>query len=210
MSDLNPEGWQKTAPLAGILLVVTAGLVVFTMGHHPSGHGDGGHGLSLGNVVHAAMILFLAVELWALSVFALKDGPDGLRLAGLIAYGVSVIGHVLAATINGFIVPALAGAVDTTASHDLFVLLWHANQSFATLGVHATGLAFMVWGLALLRSGTSLSRLAGLGGLAAGLIPSALLLSGVIALNVSGAFIVYAAHSAWLILLGVLMWRRQV
>lgn len=210
MSNVETRGWAGSAPAAGVMLVVTAALVVFTMGHHPTGHGGGADGISLGNVVHAAMIVFLVAQLWAVSVFAVKDGPDGWRLAGLVAYAISVICHVIAATINGFIVPALAGAVDGTASHDLFVLLWHANQSFATLGVHAIGLGFMLWGYALLRRGGLPVRVAGAAGLFAGLLPSGLLIGGVIALNVDGTFIVYAAHSAWVAFLGVLMWQSRI
>lgn len=210
MAATNTDGWNRHAARAGALLAITALLVVFTMGHHPHGHGSGQEGLSLANIVHAAMIVFLSIEVWALAIFSLTAGSSALCLAGLVAYGISVIGHVLAATINGFIVPSLAGAVDTTASHDLFILLWNANQAFATLGVHASGLAFILWGISLVKSAAGLARIAGLSGIAAGLVPSGLLLSGMISLDVGGAFIVYTAHSAWLVLLGVLMWQKRI
>lgn len=209
MSQSRSTGWENTTPVAGAVLAITALLVVFTMGHHPTGHG-GGHGLSLGNIVHGAMIVFLAAQLWALSVFTLGRGADGWSLAGLVAYAISVIGHVLAATINGFIVPALAGAVDTEASHDLFVLLWRANQAFAALGVHATGAAFLFWSVSLLKSGGMTARLTALAGFAAAIAPSALMLSDSLSLNVAGAFLVYTAHSIWLVILGGLLWRRAL
>ncbi len=210
MAASTEDGWNRHASRAGALLAITALLVVFTMGHHPHGHGGGQEGLSLANIVHAAMIVFLSIEVWALAVFSLAGGHSALRLAGLVAYAISVIGHVLAATINGFIVPSLAGAVDTTASHDLFILLWNANQAFATLGVHASGLAFILWGISLVKSQAGHARIAGLAGIAAGLVPSGLLMSGMISLDVGGAFIVYSAHSAWLVLLGVVMWQKRI
>lgn len=210
MAEANTDDWNRHAPRAGALLAITALLVVFTMGHHPHGHGGGQDGLSLANIVHAAMIVFLSIEVWALAIFSLAAGHSALRLAGLVAYAISAVGHVMAATINGFIVPSLAGAVDTTASHDLFILLWNANQAFATLGVHASGLAFILWGTSLLKTSAGLARIAGLAGIVAGLLPSGLLLAGIISLDVSGAFIIYTAHSAWLVLLGVMMWQKRI
>jgi hypothetical protein len=193
---------------AGIAMAAAAAGTILAMAHHPSGAHAGG----LGGLVHGAMILFLAVLAWGFVTFAVRrGGARPLVLAGLVAYGLGVFAHVGAATINGFVVPALAarghGAV---VGHDIFLFAWEANQALARLGVYATGAAFILWGADLLRGPAGETRAVGALGLLAGAVPAALLATGTIGMNVAGAFTVYAAHAAWAALVGLQLIRGRV
>lgn len=191
--------------LAGAALVAAAAASVLAMAHHPSS----AHGGPLGGIVHGAMIVLLALQVFGFTHFARRRGlARPANLAGLVAYGISLFGHVAAATINGFVVPAIAARGPGAVSHDIFLFAWEANQAFAALGVYATGAAFLLWSLDLLRRDAGWSRLIGLAGIAAGAVPAALLASGAIRLNVGGAFTVYAIHAAWAALVGFKLLRE--
>jgi hypothetical protein len=184
----------------GVLLAAAAGTVI-AMAHHPSGmHGPGGHGFGLAETVHAGMILFLGAKLFGLAHFSHRVGfgrPE--VLAGSIAYGISAVGHLAAATINGFAVPVLAGrAAHGAIGHDIFAFAWELNQAFARMGVTASGIAVILWSIWLVTRSGWASRALGAAGLVAGAAPIVLLLSGAIRLNVAGAFIGYSISAAWI------------
>jgi hypothetical protein len=203
MSTDSQSSTERRA--AGALLLGSAFLAVLAMLHHPSSAHGGpslGGGLSLGQLVHGIMLVVLTAQVWAMIVYSRTRGLGGWVLPALVAYGVNLVAHLIAATVNGFVVPALAVRLDSAASHDIFQLLWHTNQSFAQIGVHATGLAFVFWSVDLLARSPR-APLLGLAGLAAGLVPSIALLSGHLGMNVSGALLVYSVHMVWLAAIGV-------
>ena len=187
---------------AGAALIAAAAGTVLAMAHHPSG----AHGGPLGAVVHGAMIALLALGTFGFASFARRRGlARPAVLAGLVAYGLALFGHAGAATINGFVVPALADRGEAVG-HDLFLFAWEANQALARLGVFAAGTAFMLWGGDLLRERPWLGTV----GILAGAAPSAALLAGALEMNVAGAFIVYAAHAVWTALLGLYLLRGRL
>lgn len=203
MTDRSDE--VRGDRLAGAALIAAAAASVLTMAHHPSG----AHGGALGGLVHGAMIALLALQLFGFAHVALGRGLGRpLILAGLVAYGISLFGHVAAAMINGFVVPAVAARGPGVVSHDIFLFAWEANQAFARLGVYATGAAFVLWSFDFLRRGGAGARLVGAAGLVSGVAPAALLTSGAIRMNVGGALIVYAIHAAWAALVGVMLIRE--
>ena len=192
---------SKTA--GGAMMAASLGVVI-AMAHHPSD----AHGGALGSLVHGGMIALLMLLTWGFAMFAIERGAARpLIVAGLIAYAVSLFAHIGAATINGFVVPALADPSRPPVSHDLFRLAWYSNQALAQLGVYMTGAAYVLWSLDLLRDRSGESKLVGLTGLAAGAVPAALLATGAMRMNVAGAFLIYAAHVAWAALVGLMMWR---
>ena len=195
MTDFN-----SSDRIAGGAMIAAAALVVLAMAHHPSGaHSAGG----LAGLVHGAMIVLLSLLAFGFAHFARRIGLDRPAvLAGLVAYAVSLFAHLGAATINGFVVPALAGRGVT--DHGLFLLAWETNQALARLGVYATGAAYILWGLELARRG-GIERWLGAAGLAAGILPAALLASGAIRMDVAGALLVYALHVGWAALVGLLL-----
>ena len=191
--------------LAGAALVSAAAVTVLAMAHHPTGaHGGGG----LNGLVHGVMIVVLALLAFGFVHFArLRGLSEAPVLAGLVAYGMSLFAHIGAATINGFVVPAIAARGPVAALHDIFLFAWETNQALAKLGVYATGAAFILWSIDLLRQGGLWLRLVALAGLAAGALPAVLLASGTIQMNVGGALILYAIHAAWAALVGVTLIR---
>lgn len=197
------EAEQRVA--GGVMVLAALGTVV-AMAHHPSGT----HGGPLGGIVHGAMIVLLMLLTWGFMMFAVSRGAARpLILAGLLAYAVSLFAHIGAATINGFVVPALANPEAPPVSHDLFRLAWHSNQALAKLGVYMTGAAYALWSIDLLRTSGSALRIVGAAGLLAGLLPAVLLASGAVRMDVSGAFLIYGVHAAWAALIGILMLGRQ-
>ena len=189
--------------VAGAVMIIASLGTVIAMAHHPAGM----HGGSLGGIVHGAMIVQLTLLAWGFLVFSAGLGASRpLILAALLTYAISLSAHVGAATINGFVVPALANPDAPPVSHDLFRFAWHFNQALAKLGVYMTGAAYLLWSMALLREPGRKARVTAVAGLIAGLVPAVLLASGFLRMDVKGAFIIYALHVAWSALVGAMMW----
>ena len=196
----SSSGWNRAI---GLIMIAASVGVVVAMGHHPSG----AHGGPLGAIVHGAMIGLLLLWTWGFFHFARGIGVERpLVLAGIITYSVSAFAHLVAATINGFVVPALAER--HVSSHDLFLFAWLTNQAFAKVGVYMTGIAYTCWSAELLRDQTRPKWLGAIG-LICGFVPVLLLASGAIDLRVGGAFIVYTVHSVWAALVGVALLKRS-
>lgn len=193
--------------IGGAALIAAGAGIVLAMAHHPTGiHGSD----PLGPVVHAAMILLLWLTAFGFATFCMLRGAGGPPiLAGAVSYAIALFGHIGAATINGFVVPALANRGDSLASHDVFMLAWEANQALAALGVIAASIAFLFWSADLLRSHGREARAIGALGIIAGSAPIVLLLGELIAMNVSGALIVYAIQAAWGVCVGFHMIRMH-
>lgn len=183
--------------IAGALLIAASAATVLAMAHHPTGgHAPGNQ------AVHAGMIILLSVVFFGLCVLALARRLGLLMLAGVVAYAISLFGHLGAASISGFITPLVAERVTPSDHHEIFVLLWAGNRSLAALGFYATSAAFVFLGLGMLRDGW-LWRLTGLAGILAGLVPALLLWSGVLTLDVRGALVLYSSHAVFTALAGV-------
>jgi len=190
--------------IAGAALIAVAASGVLAMAHHPTS----AHAGAIGAIVHSVMILVVAITAFGFAHFALRRGLDRpAMLAGLVAYALALFGHVGAATINGFVVPAVAANGHGAVSHDIFLFAWEANQALARLGVYANAAAFLFWSLDFLRRPGLESRLIGALGLAAGAVPAVLLAAGLIRMNVPGALTAYTAFSAWAALVGLHLWR---
>jgi hypothetical protein len=190
---------------AGIALVAPAALSMVAMSHHPTSV----HAATLGGIVHGAMIVAIATMAAGFTQFARRRGIERFAvLAGLAAYWISLFGHIGAATINGFVVPALA-ANGAAPGPDIMAFAWDANQALARLGVYFTGVAFLLWSADLLRGGGRIERLLGGVGVIAGVLPIVLLGTGAIRMNIAGAFLVYAMQSGWAALVGLYLMRRR-
>lgn len=191
---------------AGVALIGAAAGTVLAMSHHPTTLASG----DASRVVHSLLILFLALMAFGLIRFAGRLGISRAAvLAGLIAYAIAFFAHIGAATISGFIVPALADRGFITESPDILRLTWEANQALAWLGVFATGAAFGFWSLEVLRCKGLDDRVLGVLGLVAGFLPIPLLASGSLGMNAAGAYIVYGVHVAWTALVGLQLCRGK-
>jgi len=203
---------REEGRIAGIVLLVAAILTIVAMAHHPSGlePGDRGVGMTLGGFIHAAMIVLLGANLWGLTIFSARQASGGWMLAGILAYGISFVGNLIAALVNGFIVPAVAAQVDHAESGDLFILLWQSNQVAAQLGIYAASGAFVFWSVFLLQRKKAADLVVGSLGLVAALYPSVALYTAVITLDVDGAFLAYGVQAAWTGLVGLQMLRQYL
>ncbi len=188
--------------VAGGVLAAASVLSIVVMAHHPTGPGHS----TLNELVHGSM---MALVVLIAAGYARHAAQRGLRrfsiLAALLAYGAGAVANLLAATINGFAAPA---AFEAGISRDVLRLYWELNQALANAGVYATSFAFLIWGLDLMRE-RGLRRLVGVLGLAAGAIPVALLASGALSMNVSGALVIYALHALFGVVVGADMMRAR-
>jgi uncharacterized protein (DUF486 family) len=193
--------------IAGGAMIGAAALSLLAMAHHPTG----AHDAAMGGLVHGVMIAVTSATFFGFAHFALRRGIGRPAiLAGLIAYGIALFAHIGAATINGFVVPALAQRGAALAGHDVFLLAWEANQALAHLGIYATSIAFAFWSLDFLRRAGIEAKAIGALGLLAGLVPAALLGAGAIRTDVAGAGLAYAAFGAWAAIVGLHLLRGKL
>jgi hypothetical protein len=184
---------------AGIALIGAAAFSMLAMAHHPTSRNAG----AMIGIVHGAVILFTGMMAFGFTHFARLRGLERPAvLAGLVAYGIGVFATVGAATISGFVTPALA-AHAPDASHELFDLAWAMNQALAKVGVVAMGAAYALWSLGLWRRWKPVALL----GLLAGGVPALLLIGGWIDMHLHSAILVYAAQVLWAALIGWLLLR---
>lgn len=186
----------------GIALAAAAVVSIVLMMNHPTR----AHAGAAGGIVHGGMMVALAALLFGFLAFARVRGPSTTVLAGLIAYAIGAGAHVIAATINGFAVPAMANWPRGAPGHDVFLLAWQLNQGLAGVGIVATGIAYVSWAIALRRDHLLLAA----AGALAGAVPAGLLLAGIIQLDVHGALFAYGLHGLWALALGVTMWRGRL
>jgi hypothetical protein len=193
--------------IAGGALILGAVFSILTMAHHPEHVDPGG----LVRIVHGAMIVLASVIAFGFAHFALRRGLSRPAiLAGLVAYLISLVAHIGAGTINGFVVPALAMRGGDLGGRDVFLLAWESNQALARLGVFATAAAFTLWSIDFLRRpGLEPKAIGGLG-LLAGLVPATLLAAGGIDMHVAGAILAYASFAGWAVLVGLHLARLRL
>ena len=179
-------------------MVAAASASVAAMAHHPASLDAG----PINGMLHGLLVFSLLLIAWGFVTFTLRRGIyRPLLLLGLLAYGVGLFGHIGAATVNGFTLPAL-GAQGEPIGRDVLLLAWELNQSLARLGVFMTALAYLLWSLDLLRDFSPGSRLTGWSGLLAGAVPPVALITGTLAMDVFGATLVYGLQVAWAALVG--------
>lgn len=189
----------------GIVLFISAVLTIVVMAHHPSGM----HGGSLVYWVHGAMLLLLSSLFLGFSYFSLRRGLSRpVILAALVAYLLNYVAHIIAGTMNGFIVPSLAGYGDSIPVA-IYQFSWETNQAFARLGTVATAVAFGFWGIDLVRRETGFTRVVGVIGLVCGLLPLALLVHDS-TMTVHNAFIIYSLNAVFALLVALTLIRRKL
>lgn len=188
---------------AGWALVSVAAAAALAMSHHPTSAHDGG--LNMG--IHGLLIALTGVGAYGFLQWSRLRGLDQPEVAaGLIAYLIAMFGHLGAATIDGFVVTALAHG-DGAGAEGL-PLAYAANQALARVGVFGASAAYLLWSTELLRRGPGgWERAVGVAGLAAGAVPVLLLATGVLRMNLSGALIIYGLQWGWMALVGLLMLR---
>jgi hypothetical protein len=205
------------------VILVGSILSVFAMGHHPSVSGSGAAAVAelareaaLARLVHGSLIALMVAMIYGFWVFAERlDLSAGAVRLGMVSYLVGVGAMIGAALISGFVVTGLgeryAGA-DPAAIEAVRHLMsfGHAgNQALAKLGVLAMSAAILLWSTRLARR-TGANRAIGWLGVAVGLVPPVLLLSGRLQLHVAGMGAVVIAQGVWNLAIGVQLIRRRL
>jgi len=193
----------------------------FVMAHHPAGHGAGlpeaMHSLALvgglNALVHGSLLAIIG--LLAVGYAGFSDGLAFPRLAraGRLAYFAGALAMGGAGLINGFVAPAVArkltAAQDLPAAGPVFRALWELNQAFAAAGVVATGVAVVLWSIALIRQG-GLGRWIGAAGVVANAALLVALIGGWLTLNVHGFGLFVLVQAAWgLMVAASMLWGRR-
>jgi hypothetical protein len=120
---------------AGITLIVAAIAIVGVMITHPTGRDAAGAGHGLSTIVHAvAIIAELALLLGLLGLTAHLREQRDLAIAAFVTYAAATMSLVVAAIAAGWIEPPVAGTL---------------NHSFATVGYGLTGIAIVLWSIAI-------------------------------------------------------------
>lgn len=190
----------KSLHAAGVALAASAILAVVLMHHHP----HGGDGAGVIRVVHGALLAMIVVQPPVLGLVARALGWDMTTALGLPLVTFGTLGAIIAGTINGFVVPAIAEYAVGDIGPGIGELAWEMNQQFARNGAVAMGVGIACFGLALWRAGW---RVTGGLGVLAGLVTAGLLIAGVTDMRFYGAMFTYISQLAWLTLLGVMLVR---
>lgn len=187
--------------LAGALLAGSALLAAVLMLHHPSGED---HASLMTPIVHGGLQGLLMVQL-AMAAWILRDqGWTLLAILGLVFFAAGQFAAIGAATINGFVVPAVMAEGYGSLEPGIGRFAWEFNQALARFGVITVGSGIAVfaafyWGVgARILSGT---------GVAIGVLTAGAIVSGLLTMNLHGAMIVYVSQSAWLVFWGVWVFR---
>lgn len=192
---------RRADRIAGATLIAASVGIVFAMAHHPTRLGDTANSMR----VHAMLDLLAIAAAYGLFHMALRRGMGRPAvLAGSVFYAVALVANLGATVVNGFVLPQLADAGGALTS-----LLRSArviNQTLAAMGVVATGAAFLLWSLDLVRDARRSVAAVGLLGILIGSAPVLLIAAGELRLDKHGALLVYAAQALWAALIGSLLW----
>ena len=151
-------------------------------------------------------VLFLG----ALALSRRLASPDRLALAALVVYGFALAAVLVAAVVDGFVVPSLAREIMTApppATEEWRIAHYNGllNQSFARVFLVASSTSIVLWSVSILRSRTLAPSVA-IYGLLVGPAVIAAVVSG-LRLDPHGAGSLILAQSLWFIVVGTLLWR---
>lgn len=197
-------------PILGGILIACAVLSIALMAHHPVAHGDGPEArlrslqavASFASFVHGGLIVMLIAAALVLGEFARRFATR----IGFHLYALGCVLLVLAALINGFVVPAFATATGEASEATAAVLsfAWQFNQVLARTGTLALALAIVCWSLSLWREGARW-RLVGAIGLFGGGALAIALASHALDLHVTGMLVGLAVIAIWQAALGIVL-----
>ena len=204
---------------SGVALIVGAVAGLVTMSLHPTGrelatavgHAAGPARLNL--FVHALAVASLPALLFgAVGLTRRVAGAHTLATVALVTYALGAVAVLNAAVASGMIAPGLIARLVTAddahrpALEAMLDYGWRFNQAFAAVFVAASSVAIVLWSAAILRGG-GLPRWVGTFGAVVGAIILVALHTGHLQLGVHGFGFVVFAQAAWLIAVGVSLWR---
>ena len=161
--------------------------------------------------VHALAVASMPVLfLGALALSRRLESPDRLALTALVVYGFALAAVLVAAVVDGLVVPSLAREIMTApppATEEWRIAHYNGllNQSFARVFLVASSTSIVLWSVSILRSRTLAPSVA-IYGLLVGPAVIAAVVSG-LRLDPHGAGSLILAQSLWFIVVGTLLWR---
>jgi hypothetical protein len=201
----------------GIALIAGSLAGILTMGLHPTARDlfapDRLAPMALLLIgVHALAVASLPVMfLGALALSRRLASPGRLALAALVVYGFALTAVMVAAVVDGFVVPSLAREIMTAAppaTEGWQIALYYngfLNQSFARVFLVASSTSIVLWSASILRS-RMLARGVAIYGLLVGPAVVIAVVSG-LRLDPHGAGLLILGQSLWFIVVGTLLWR---
>jgi hypothetical protein len=197
---------------SGIALIAGSIGGIVTMAIHPTAGGP----MTIAQVDRLAVVSGIAHGLAIASVMVLFLGAFGLAraiasvdrtaFAGIVVFGFACVAVFLAATVSGFVIPAIMqrmarDAVNMRTWQIVIDSIFQINQAFARIYSIAASIAVILWSVSILKNG-------GLGRSVAvyGCIISALIIVGVgighLRLNVHGMAAVWFGQAIWFVVAG--------
>jgi len=204
---------------SGIALIAGSIGGIITMAIHPTAGGP----MSAAQVDRLALVSGIAHGLAIASVMILFLGACGLTrgiasghrmsFAGIVVFGFACVAIFMAATVSGFIVPAIMQHM----AHDVANMrtwqividsIFQINQAFARIYSVAASIAVILWSVSILKNG-GLGRGVGI----YGCIVSTLIIVGIgvghLRLNVHGMAAVWFGQAIWFIVAGFQLWSER-
>jgi hypothetical protein len=137
----------------------------------------------------------------------------GLADLALATYAFALVAVMSAAIASGFIAPRLIEALGHAEGQrpiidSLFHFNYQVNQAFAMVFVVLSSVAMLLWSVAMLRA-RSFARGIGIFGCVIGALLLLGVVSGHLRLNVHGFGMIMLLESAWLITVGVALYRVE-
>jgi hypothetical protein len=187
----------------GVLLTLSGLMTVFIMFHHPT-HLDSG---SLNAWVHGGMIGVILASTFGVTYLGAFFSPRRpVLLAACLLFALGSVLNILAATINGFVVPELLSRFGAELSTDLRAAAWSMNQNLARIAVVTHSAAMVLIGTQLLSGRTRrIEILMAVVGVVAGVLSLGVLVVHRGQMDVLTAFIVYAFEAVWIAMTGWLL-----
>lgn len=164
--------------------------------------------------VHALAVASLPVLfLGALALSRRLASPDRLAIAALVVYGLALTAVLVAAVVDGFVVPNLAREIMSAAppaSEGWRIALYYngfLNQAFARVFFVASSISIVLWSASILRTRALASGVA-IYGLLVGPAVVIAVVSG-LRLDPHGAGSLILGQSLWFIVVGIMLWKLK-
>lgn len=218
------ESDDKTGAAYGWMLAIAAALSLAFAMVHPQVHGHDLGGV-LGQLREGALFNSWVHGILMALAMVLAAGFAGLSrrlgfgrpeiLLGFTFYAMGTMAMMGAAVINGFALSIFAGRYDAgvvgqeAALGAAFNLAGSIAATWAGVGAVGMSAGILAWSLRLLRLAGA-ARIVGVGGILLGLATIALLVAGVLILNVHGFLLLVLSQTIWTIAIGVLLIRQRL
>jgi len=203
---------------AGQALLLGILLPLLILGLHPTAHDlatDAGARMAAVNrLVHGTAIASLPLLFFGVTGLARHLRWSPAATLGLVAYGFSVVGNLVAALMSGFVAPGAiarlqaADPAEVVVDRALLRYTGDLNQAFARMAVVAAGVAILLWAYDIAR-GRRLTRATAVVGAVVGLALVLGMVGGVLHLDVRGVIIATALQAVWLVMVAIELLRES-